>query len=169
MPDGLMQIHPVERLVLPDGGEADIDAELVPLMRALWSLGLSTLGCCQDHGEAIGDNGHRSPTSAQDRQRHADFYRGYVWLKMPNDDAKALVAILGEHPAFAHRVRRWTHPEAWMNIVYMFPEDEGGGAELADAAQLHFPRSQLSELVGVLFSADQRESETEQAATHQAP
>ena len=36
------QIHPAQRLTAPDGTLADIDSEIVPLVRALWALGLAT-------------------------------------------------------------------------------------------------------------------------------
>jgi hypothetical protein len=150
----LKQVHPTERLVLPGGGEAAIDVEMAPLIRRLWAMGLETTGCCQDFGESILKNGHRSTSSNDARQRWVDFYSGYAWLKMPTDDAASLVATLGRLPRFAERMRRWTHSEAWMNIVYVFPGKEGG-ATIADAAQLHFPRAQLSELVKALYQAEE--------------
>jgi hypothetical protein len=70
---------------------------------------------------------------------------------MPAQDATRLLTEVSDHPVFAHRLRRWTHPEAWMNVVYIFPSDEG--ADLANAAQLHFPRVQLPELVAALGTA----------------
>lgn len=148
MPD-LIPVHPTQRLVTPDGTEAEIDVEMVPLIRGLWKLGLTTKGCCQDFGDSILNNGHRSTSPDDARQRFADFYTGQAWLKMPTSDAKHLITILGSHPTFGPRMRRWTHPEAWMNILYIFPSDEVG-VELADAAQLHFPREQVPELVEAL-------------------
>jgi hypothetical protein len=144
----LIQVHSSRLLALPGGGEADIDLDMVPLVQRLWALKLETTGCCQDFGESIESNGHRSPTSDHDRQRHADFYRGQAWLKMPTGDATALTALLGTHPVFRERMRRWTHPESWMSIVYIFPTDQG--ADLADAAQIHFPRAQIPELTAAL-------------------
>jgi hypothetical protein len=146
---GLKQVHPTERLILPGGGDADVDVEMVPLIRRLWAMGLETTGCCQDFGESILKNGHRSTSTNDARQRWVDFYSGYAWLKMPTDHAESLVATLGRLPKFAERMRRWTHPEAWMNIAYIFPGDEDS-ADIADAAQLHFPRVQLPELVEAL-------------------
>jgi hypothetical protein len=148
MPD-LIQVHPVECLVPPGGEEIEIDVEMAPLMRRLWSMGLETKGCCQDFGESILHNGHRSTTSDDDRQRFADFYRGQAWLKMPLPDATRLISSISNHPLFEHRLRRWTHPEAWMSIAYIFPNGEGV-AEVTKAAQLHFPRVQLPELVEAL-------------------
>jgi hypothetical protein len=147
----LKQVHPTERLITPAGDAVDIDAEMVPLIRRLWAMGLQTKGSCQDFGESILHNGHRSTSPDDARQRFADFYRGQAWLKMPTEDATRLISIISGHPTFAHRLRRWTHPEAWMTIVYIFPGDDG--ADLANAAQLHFPRVQLPELVTVLTTA----------------
>ncbi len=148
MSDDLMQVHPTQSLVTPGGEGYEIDIEMVPLIRRLWDMGLTTKGCCQDFGDSILNNGHRSTSPGDSRQRFADFYKDQAWLKMPTDDAATLVAMLGRHQKFAERMRRWTHPEAWMNIVYIFPEE--GGASVANAAQLHFPRAQLSELVEAL-------------------
>lgn len=145
----LKQVHPTEHLVAPSGDEIDIDVEMVPLIRRLWDMGLTTKGCCQDFGDSILNNGHRSTSPDDARQRFADFYSGQAWLKMPTEDATRLISELGTHPTFGPRFRSWTHPDAWMNIVYIFPSD-GGGAELANAAQLHFPSVQLSELVDAL-------------------
>lgn len=50
------------RLTTPDGTAADIDVEIVPLVRALWRIGLVTTASCQDFGE--GTAGHGAPTRA---------------------------------------------------------------------------------------------------------
>jgi hypothetical protein len=70
-------------------------------------------------------------------------------------DATRLIAIFGAHPTFGPRMRSWTHPDAWMNIVYIFPGHERD-ADLANAAQLHFPREQVPELVEALWSSSPR-------------
>jgi hypothetical protein len=145
----LIQVHPSERVTLPNGDEAEIDVGMVPLTRALWALGYQTKGCCQDFGDSIEKNGHRTTTPDDDRQRFAAFYRGQAWIKMPMPDATRVIGMLGKNPLFDERVRRWTHPEAWMSIVYIFPNGQGE-AELMNAAQLHFPRTQIGELVEVL-------------------
>jgi hypothetical protein len=46
-----LQIHSSQRLTAPDGTQADIDTEIVPLVRALWALNLVTTASCQDFGE----------------------------------------------------------------------------------------------------------------------
>jgi hypothetical protein len=148
----LRQVHPTEPLITPEGEAIDIDAEMVPLIRRLWAVGMQTKGCCQDFGDSILNNGHRSTSPDDARQRFADFYSGQAWLKMPTTDAVRLISTISGHPRFADRLRRWTHPEAWMNVVYIFPDEEDGAA-LANAAQLHFPRVQLPELVTALTTA----------------
>jgi hypothetical protein len=149
MPREIGQVHPAVSLRFPSGGQVDIDEELVPLVERLWSLGFATAGCCQDFGESIEMNQHRSTTSDDDRKRHADFHRGRVWLKLPEADAIRLITLLGRHPVFGERVRRWTHPEAWQNVIYIFPAADGD-AQRTSAAQLTFPHSQLADLIAAL-------------------
>jgi hypothetical protein len=150
MPYGVINVHPTEFLTPPGAHEpVAIDTGLVPLIRLLWSLGFTTLGCCQNFGESILHNQHRSDTTLQDRRRHADFHRNRVWLKMPEEDALRLIGELGDDPIFHQRMRRWTHPEAWQNIVYLFPTSNGRAAP-ERTAQLTFPRNQLAELDLVL-------------------
>jgi hypothetical protein len=55
------QIHPTERLTTPDGTDADIDTEIVPLVRALWRLGLATTASCQDFGEGTAGQRNANP------------------------------------------------------------------------------------------------------------
>ena len=148
----LKPVHPTERLTSPLGEAIDIDAEMVPLIRRLWALGLQTKGCCQDFGESIMHNGHRSTSPDDARRRFADFFRGQAWLKMPTDDATRLISMISDHPIFGPRLKRWTHADAWMNIIYIFPASDGA-VEPANAAQLHFPRLQLPELVTALDGA----------------
>ncbi len=146
----LGQVHPTVSLAYR-GGLVDVDEAMVPVVKQLWAVGIHTEGCCQDFGESIERNGHRSDTSAADRERHAAFYRGQAWLKLPEADAVRLIAILGESPQFAERMRRWTHPEAWQNIIHIFPTDDGY-ARRAHAAQLTFPGEQLGTLLEVLHA-----------------
>jgi hypothetical protein len=141
MPD-VKNVHRSERLITPDGAEVDIDVEMVPLIRQLWALGLPTAGCCQDLGESIVIG--NSPS----RTRHADFYRGLAWLKMPLPAGCELLGYLAERPEYAERLRRWTHPQAWLAQVHLVP-GESGTIELGHA-QIHFPREQLDEVTAVL-------------------
>ncbi|MFC6886838.1 MULTISPECIES: hypothetical protein [Actinomadura] len=139
-------VHDCERLVLPGGGEADIDVEIVPFVRAVWALGLATGGCCQDLGESIAANG---TWTEEVRARHSGYYLGQAWVKMPVDDASELLGVLAAHPSFdGRRLRRWTSPGAWENYVYLLPDDDGFG--LASWAHLHFPKRQIGEVAALL-------------------
>lgn len=133
------QIHPAERLRLPGGGEADIDLPMIPVVQALWRAGITTLGSCQNLGESIARNGHGSSVAAKDRQRWADFYKGFAWLKLPGDDANRLIGLLGADPVFGHRTRRWTHPEAWQAVVWLVP-CRGGIRPTRDGSADQLPR-----------------------------
>ncbi len=46
------QFHPTQVLTTPNGREAQIDTEMVPLVRELWRLGFETKVACQDAREA---------------------------------------------------------------------------------------------------------------------
>jgi hypothetical protein len=61
-----LQIHPSQCLTAPDGTQADIDTDIVPLIRALWALNLATTASCQDFGE--GTAGQRE---ANLRRKHS--------------------------------------------------------------------------------------------------
>ena len=147
MPDRLTNVHPYERLTLPDGAEADIDLEMVPLVRALWAMNLETVACCQDLGESITA---KSDWAGQGR-RHRAYLAGQAWLKMPTPDAQTMLGHLARSPVFAERFERWTHPEAWENYVYLLPgRDNNGGVQLSSRAQIHFPKPQIPEVVDAL-------------------
>lgn len=143
------QIHRTRLLGLPGGGAVQVDLVMVPVVRVLWQLGLQTRGCCQDLGESIASNGHGSSAPAAARQRHADFYSGQAWLQMPVDDALRLVSLIDTDPAFAARLRRRTHPQAWSTAVVIEPR-AGEPAALSRLANLYFPRAQLPELIQTL-------------------
>lgn len=139
------QIHPSQRLIAPDGTWADIDAEMVPLIRALWALGFTTLACCQDFGE--GTAGQRKASQRQSRyggDAFIAYYTGFAWLKIPLPDARRLANIL-HGTEFHDRVAlRWT-PGSWrMHVPIIF--DKHLGFSLDNAAQVYFPREQISSL-----------------------
>ena len=143
------QIHPSQRLTAPDGTQADIDTEMVPLIRALWALDIVTTACCQDFGE--GTEGQRKTSRRQSRyggDAFIAYYTGYAWLKMPVPDAQRLANIL-LGTGFHDRVTlRWT-PGSWrMHVPIIF--NEHLGIVLEDAAQIHFPREQIPGLASAL-------------------
>ena len=143
------QIHPAQRLTAPDGTQADIDNEIVPLIRALWALNLATTASCQDFGE--GTAGQRAACQRPSRyggDAFIAYYTGYAWLKMPVPDAKRLADSLTETEFRDKVTQRWT-PGSWRMHVPMIFNDHSG-IELADTAQIHFPREQVPALTFVL-------------------
>jgi hypothetical protein len=144
-----IQIHPSQRLTRPDGAQVNIDDDMVALVRALWSLNLKTTACCQDFGEGTAGQREASP----DRPRYGGdafiaYYTGYSWLKMPVSDAKRLADLLAGTEFRDKVTQRWT-PGSWrMHVPMIF--NEHSGIDLADTAQIHFPREQIPRLTFVL-------------------
>jgi hypothetical protein len=142
-------IHPYERLLAPSGQQADIDAEMAPLVRALWFKGLMTEASCQDLGEATaGLRDLEEHTPRYGGNGFIAFHQGYAWLKMPRAHGqKFLNALVGT--AFHDRaVTRWQTGSWRLHVPVVY--DEGHGFGLARAMQIYFPREQLDELTTVL-------------------
>jgi hypothetical protein len=139
------QIHPAQRLTTPEGTEVDIDTEIVPLVRALWALGLATTASCQDFGE--GTAGQRTVNQHPSRyggDAFIAYYTGYAWLKMPTPDAQWLANMLLGTEFHDKVTRRW-EPGSWrMHVPLIF--DESCGIVPAYATQIHFPREQIASL-----------------------
>ncbi|MCW2929058.1 MAG: hypothetical protein JWM19_20 [Actinomycetia bacterium] len=139
------QVHPAQRLTAPDGTQADIDAEIVPLVQALWALGLATMASCQDFGE--GTAGQRKISqrpSAKGGDAFIAYYSGYTWLKMPTQDAQRLANILLDTEFHDNITLRWAQGSWRMHIPVIF--DKGQGIIPASTAQIHFPREQVPRL-----------------------
>lgn len=142
-------IHPSRPLTTPAGDEVAVDLDMIPLVRALWALGLNTRGCCQDLGASIncGPDWAKGPG----RRRHGDFYAGQAWLKMPADDARTMLKILlRADPRMRDRLNRWTRVDAWEVFVYLVADDDG--VVPSHWAQIHFPREQLDEVTAALVA-----------------
>ncbi|MGQ0778564.1 MAG: hypothetical protein ACT4NY_29825 [Pseudonocardiales bacterium] len=141
-------IHGYERLTTPANEHVDIDTELVPLVRTLWARGLVTVACCQDIGESAA--GLRDPQRATPSGHggFVEYYRGYAWLKMPVDDGQKLLNTLLD-TSFHDRVTiRW-QPGSWrMHIPLVY--NGTNCIDLANTAQIYFPREQIPELTAVL-------------------
>lgn len=150
MPAGTApQIHTSQRLTAPDGAQVDIDDEIIPLIRSLWALNLTTVSSCQDFGE--GTAGQRALVDHPPRYGGDGFiayYTGYVWLKMPRPDAHRFLNMLLNTEFHDKVALRWT-PGSWRMHVPLIP-DENGEINLADDAQIHFPREQMSALISTL-------------------
>ncbi|MEV0403600.1 hypothetical protein [Actinoallomurus sp. NPDC050550] len=149
-------IHPTSLLTAPDGVQADIDIDMVPLIKTLWSMGLVTTACCQDFGEGTeGQRRFREGPPRYGGDAFIEFYRGYAWLKMPTSNAVDLVnALLGT--AFHARVTLRWRPGSWRihaPLVY----ESGYGFRMAGSTQIHFPREEITELVNVLSERQLRD------------
>lgn len=137
-----MNTHPTKRLIAPDGEGADIDVMLVPLIEALWEAGYDTITCCQDLGESIEKS---SP-------RKAAYWKGYVLLELPDDDAARLVNTAMGTREFRERMH-WAAEGAWEVSSPLVPLPDG--AMRMPWMQVHFPADQIDDLVNVL-TADGR-------------
>jgi hypothetical protein len=148
---GTLQIHPSESLTTPDGSQAEIDADMVPLVRALWALNLTTVASCQDFGE--GTAGQRRASRRTCRYGGDEFiayYTSYAWLKMPLPGAQRLANALLSTELRDKITLRWT-PGSWrMHVPLIF--DENSGIVLDATAQIHFPRDQINGLTAILES-----------------
>lgn len=147
------KIHPYERLITPYGEQVEIDIEMVPLVQALWARKLITVACCQDIGESAA--GLRDPerTASSGHGGFVEYYCGYAWLKMPLRDGKFFLnALLGT--SFHDYVTvRWKQGSWRMHVPLV--HSESNGIDLAEAAQLYFPRAQVAELADVLTNLSQ--------------
>jgi hypothetical protein len=142
---GTTQIHPAQRLTTPDGTRADIDTEIVPLVRALWALGLTTTASCQDFGEGTaGQRQARHRPSRYGGDAFIAYYTGYAWLKMPVPDAQSLANTLLGTEFHDNVARRWESGSWRMHVPLVFDESQGIGLE--DAAQIYLPREQVVRL-----------------------
>jgi hypothetical protein len=145
-----VQIHPSQSLTAPDGVQVDIDDDMVALVCALWSLSLKTTACCQDFGEGTAGQREASPSrSRYGGDAFIAYYMGYSWLKMPVADVQLLASLLLSTEFRNEVTRRWT-PGSWRMHVPMVFTDDHRGIDLADAAQIHFPREQIPRLTSVL-------------------
>lgn len=145
MPDQEPNIHPTRSLLTPDGATVFIDVGMIPVVRALWSAGLTTVGCCQDSGEyaeaARNSKPDREPTG---HAGYVEYYRGWAWLKMPVLDATALTNTLAE-TSFRRAVTvRW-QKGSW-RISVPVVHDEEIGMQLAPHAHIYLPCDQLEDL-----------------------
>ena len=141
--------NPAERLTAPDGTIADIDAEIVPLVRALWRLGLATTSSCQDFGEGTAGQRNANPRpSWYGGDAFIAYYTGWAWLKMPVPDTLRLDNLMLGTDFHDRVTRRWQHGSWRMHIPVTFDEDHGIGPD--SAAQIHLLKDQVPELTRTL-------------------
>jgi hypothetical protein len=150
-----LQIHPSEWLIARDGSRVEIDTEMVPLIRVLWALGLTTTASCQDFGEGTAGQRRANPHAPKyGGDAFIGYYTGYAWLKMPLPDAQRLGNMLLSTEFHDRVALRWT-PGSWrMHIPLVFDQDSGVTPD--DAAQIHFPRYQIASLTATLESIPAR-------------
>ena len=139
------QTHPVQRLTAPDGTEAAIDTEIVPLVRVLWALGLATTASCQDFGEGVaGQRGLAQRPPEKGGDAFIAYYTGFTWLKMPTPDAQRLATMLLDTDFRNKITRRWEQGSWRMHVPVIF--DEARGIVPASTMQIYFPREQVAKL-----------------------
>lgn len=133
-----MTTHSQVPLIPPGEDEpVGIDAELVPLIQALWETGYTTITCCQDLGESIGGL----------NRRKSAYWKGWVLLELPATDAKALAELAASFGGFP---MHWADPDAWdisMPVIMLGPN-----AVMPGIVQVHFPFIQLEHLTAVVRS-----------------
>jgi hypothetical protein len=136
----LTEVHPTQELLTPDRLTVQVDAEMVPVVQAIWALDIPTLMCCQNVGEAI-EGGGMWPIA--DSERWSTFLGGYAWLKMTVPDAQLLLGKLSTTPEFGPRLHAKA-PGGWHSAVWLGP------AGLADYANIYFPCEQIPALAANL-------------------
>ncbi|MEV7869853.1 hypothetical protein AB0P17_28045 [Streptomyces sp. NPDC088124] len=141
-------VHRTETLTTPAGDQADIDTEMVPVIRALWGLGLTTTACCQDVGEAVaGIRAQRETPLGYGGDGFIAYHHGYALLKLPVPEAQRLVEMLAGTEAFGEWMRHPWRPGSWRMHIPLTAEGS------APEALLHFSRSQIALLTDVLRGA----------------
>lgn len=130
-----MTTHPYLVRRDPRGRRVEIDTSMAPLIEALWDTGFTTIGCCQDLGESIGEL----------NARKARYWKGWALLEMPHADAVRFsdVAIASQRFPL-----HWAADGAWEIQTPMIQLPDG--AFTADLVQIHFPVSQIGTLTEVI-------------------
>lgn len=152
MAEATLNVHPTKPLIAPGGDIVEIDAEMISLIQAIWSIPLATIACCQDFGE--GTEGQRNAKPAPSRyggDAFIEYYRGYAWLKMPLPDAQELLNQLLHTTFRDHITLRW-RPGSWrLSIPLVYNGSKG--IIPADSAQIYFPRGQITDLTAAVIRA----------------
>lgn len=144
------QLHSSTRLLPPQADEpAEIDDDMVPLVRALWARGWQTMACCQDNGEAVAaEREHGDPREPTGHRGFIEYHKGWAWLKMPATDTFSLLAALSDDETFATRIKvRWQRGSWRMHIPVIHLDDL---FQPAPYVQIYFPKDQIPDLVTAL-------------------
>lgn len=150
-------IHPTQQLRTPAGEPVEIDLDMVPLIRSLWALDLTTLGCCQDNGEYARARREMFPRGEPTgHSGFIDYHLGWAWLKMPIADTARLTEILLATSFRDAIAVRWQRGSWRLDIPFVYDVNRGMGP--AAAVQIHFPREQIqglsSTLSGLMLSVE---------------
>jgi hypothetical protein len=90
-------IHPTQQFRTPAGEPVEIDLEMVPLIRSLWALDFTTLGCCQDNGEYARARREMFPRGEPTgHSGFIDYHLGWAWLTMPIADTARLTEFFSQ-------------------------------------------------------------------------
>lgn len=142
-------IHPTQQLRTPAGEPVEIDLDMVPLIRSLWALDLTTLGCCQDNGEYARARREMFPRGEPTgHSGFIDYHLGWAWLKMPIADTTRLTEALLTTSFRDAITVRWQRGSWRLDIPFVYDVNSGMGP--AAAVQIHFPREQIQELSSTL-------------------
>jgi hypothetical protein len=142
--------HPTQTLTDPQGASIEIDTELVPLIERLWRLGLETISCCQNGGEAMQPLVRLAPHLDAEAARRL----GCAYVDFTVDSGlRFLTAIANSGPRndFYVRMVHWAAPGAWH--VAVRPEDVATDDETQPSEfdlwllQVAFPRTDLDEIL----------------------
>ena len=146
----MYQHHATSSLISPHTDQpVQIDIDMVPLIRVLWTNDWQTMACCQDNGEAVAaEREHGKVGQPTGHGGFITYHKGWAWLKMPTADALSLLAALGDDKTFATRVQvPWQRGSWRMYIPLVYQDDEFTPAPYV---QVYFPKDQLPELVTAL-------------------
>ncbi len=121
--------HPTEDL-LPPGRRSPvpIDKDIVPLIKAMWSLGIATEASCQDDD-------------------------GKVQIVMLVEDVRLFLTVVARNPekkVARAAARAGLGPDNWDLHLWSNPWDRGKHTEIHLRVAVYFPRDQLAEVTKAL-------------------
>lgn len=153
--------HPTV-LVEHDGQAVLIDEELGPVVLELWKAGITTLGCCQDEGEALSE--YAEEDDCPDRRRYLEYAAGraYIWFATLRDQLAFYDTLANggsRDTRFYARMTQAIAPDAWQVDVdvrdtFSRPDSfdgwDGPSRFTAFGGRISFPRADIPEIVARL-------------------
>ena len=137
---------------------ADIDAELGPVVLALWRAGIETVSACQDEGESWLAFADQAPWFAAQSRAHA----GRAYVDFANLDAVTrfldVVANAGRRDEMYRRMSSPATPDAWEVRVTFYDalvtqdavDWTNPSTFAAGVVRVRFPRSDIAEIAARL-------------------